>query len=138
MAFPGEMQLERREGGWVYDIPGSFVSRLLIDFRLGIYVARSGARRPIDIAIGSSFALLLAERRTVVVPGITSTVGPMLNIFKQTVNSILIEDSGVLKLTLSGVDGITVEPDAKFEAWELADSSQRFICKPGGGVVIYG
>lgn len=66
-------------------------------------------------------------------------LGPLLALYPDTLTAAIALPDGSLRLELMSGAVLTVPPDPKFEAWEVANPLGLFklICTPGGALGIY-
>lgn len=131
------MELREENDGWHLALQDGFVQIIQIDFRLGLFLAdASGLSK---LYVGSACRLKGPDSEVSLIPEDTPSLAPALPLFNAKVESIDIRKTGQLTVWFDGGRTLEVEPDEKFEAWELGCSiNLQFICSQGGEVAVYG
>jgi hypothetical protein len=71
--------------------------------------------------------------------GESGIAGPVLTLYGETVESCRAAKGGALDIEFAGGTRVHVEPDDRYEAWELAGEAPglRVVCGPGGALSVW-
>lgn len=89
-----------------------------------------------ELRIETSAAIETSSENMMLEPGVPGASAiPVLGFVGSRIDRGEVLESGVLKIFFSSDSGLTVSPDANFEAWELVGPrGMRVVCLPGGGI----
>lgn len=122
---------------WELPLKGEAVSRCGVDeaFELEFGIDR----RSFALRIEGSFSVISLGRRLEVSPEEPESLGPSLALYGQTVESCRATKRGLLDLEFVGGASVHVEPDDRYEAWELGGGTHglRVVCGPRGVLSIW-
>jgi hypothetical protein len=133
----GDMQLTEQTDNWTLVMEAGRLSYIHIDFRLGLDV--TDASSTVIITIERRCVLSSPVRESVLIPSEPTTLGPILQLFNVDVGRIEIQKMGLLKIDLGNSYSLRVDPDEKYEAWQIGcpTSDFLFVCFPGGEVSLF-
>ena len=125
------------------DISGFTVTRCCIDYRFSLDLIR-----PEQVIRGQEHASLIIDGHFEYVAGDTTTrhdpeqhpeeLGPVLKLFRRTVEAASIAADGTLHIQFSDQMSIRVPSLFDYEAWELHhDDGRMLICMPGGNIAVW-
>lgn len=132
------MKLTEESDGWRLTLDQGFVQLIQIDFRLGLFLSD-----------GSDVAKLYVESECLLrTPGGEDRMNPedprslvAILPFAQgaKVAHISIRKTGQLQLEFESGSSLEVNPQQRFEAWQLGSSSigLLMVCAPGGSVALF-
>lgn len=130
-------QLIEYDDYWVVaPLGGKTVTRCFVDHAFGIEYWDRGRETTIRIEGNFVFRVSGAEHR--LSPEQPTALGPALSIIHKAVVSTKVYKGGCLEVNFSDGSGLSVEPDAAYEAWEIVGSgSLRVVCAPEGRLSIW-
>ncbi|MBI3326060.1 MAG: hypothetical protein HYZ81_05085 [Nitrospinae bacterium] len=130
-------QLIEYDDYWVVaPLAGKTVTRCFVDHALGIECWDRERETTIRIEGNFVFRVSGAEHR--LSPEQPTALGPALSIIHKGVVSAWVHKGGCLEVNFSDGSGLSVEPDAEYEAWEIVGSGGlRVVCAPGGTLSIW-
>lgn len=92
-----------------------------------------------SIRISGRFEVEYGGTRFEVVPGQQDNVAAALAVLHATVREARATADGALEVKFEGGIGLSVAPDAAYEAWEVIDDKGgRVISTPGGEIIVIG
>ena len=132
------MELKEDETGWYLALSEGSVQLIQIDFRLGLLFREASSADGARLDIGEPCYLKGPGGRVPLTPGETSTHAPILPFFNAKVIGIAIQETGHLKVEFTGNRFLEIDPNDRYEAWELGCSiGFKLICSPGGSVAVF-
>jgi hypothetical protein len=131
------MQLIEEKDGWSLAMQECRLVYIHIDFRLGLDLADASGMA--SVIIESPCRLRTQEEDSLLIPGEPKSLSPVLGLFNAEVAAISIQRSGHLKIRFGDGLSLTVDPDEKYEAWQIGCPSIGIllVCCPGGDVSIF-
>jgi hypothetical protein len=116
------------------------VSRIYIDFAFGIFFWEPGPG--IEIRIGGRIRLRHGSEKEVIAnPADPASLCPLLSLFGLSVANAYALKDGTLKVEFKENIVLQIDPDDKYEAWELASSEGlnglKLVSLPGGRVAFW-
>lgn len=129
-------ELHRSEGGWRLPIEQRGVSRCVVDhaFALEFHEGEQSA----VVRIEGTFAVVEHGRVHRISPSAPEELGPAVGLFGQVVRSATASALGRLEVAFEDGRMLSVEPDARYEAWEIhGPGGMRVVCAPGGEVSVW-
>jgi hypothetical protein len=129
-------ELQPLNGGWRLPLEQRVVSRCILDyaFVLEFHEAEEKAILRIEgmFLISSNGS---SHKLTAVMP---AGLGPALELFGQTVRLAAASQEGQLKIVFEDGRILSVEPDDRYEAWEMSGPrGMRVVCAPGGRISVW-
>jgi Family of unknown function (DUF6188) len=96
-------------------------------------------KRSFLLRIEGRFSVASPGKSVECAPGDRESLGPALALYGKTVESCRATKSGALDIELASGARVRVEPDERYEAWELAGEAcgLRVVCGPGGALSIW-
>jgi hypothetical protein len=128
--------LQRSGGGWRLPIEQRAVSRCIVDhaFALEFHEGEHSA----VVRIEGSFTVLDQGRVHRLTPTAPKDLGPAVGLFGQVVRSATASAEGKLEIAFEDGRALSVNPDARYEAWEIyGPRGMRAVCTPGGEVSVW-
>jgi len=128
--------LQRSEGGWRLPIEHCRVSRCFVDhaFALEFHEGEQSA----VVRIEGTFAIRDQGRVHRLTPSAPKELGPAVGLFGQVVRSATASTRGELEIAFEDGGVLSVQPDARYEAWEIyGPDGMRAVCTPGGEVSVW-
>jgi hypothetical protein len=128
--------LQKSEGGWRLPIEQRGVSRCIVDhaFALEFHEGEQSA----VVRIEGTFAILDQGRVHRLTPSAPKELGPAVGLFGQVVRSATASARGELEISFEDGRVLSVQPDARYEAWEIyGPGGMRAVCTPGGEVSVW-
>lgn len=128
------MQLQNEDDFWNFTFENCEVQIILIDFRLGLIMSENTDE--LRLEIGSQCHLNQSGVDTLLIPEETTSLAPVLSLFRAKVLEIEIQRTGKLSIRFEEGRSLYIVPDPDYEAWELGCPSidMLFVCLPGGEV----
>lgn len=120
-----------------FDLEGSEVSRLIVDYSVRLTLQRDGAPDA-ELSLSSPFVVRTATGESTVIPESPDTVVGVLGLLRQRIVAFAIADDGTLEVEFDGGTRLLSEPDASFEAWEMSQGPLSAVAVPGDGVSAWG
>lgn len=128
--------VHRVDGGWRLPIEQRCVSRCILDHAF-VLEFHEGQEIAI-VRIEGAFTIHDQGRAFRLNPACPLELGPALALFGKVVHSAMASAGGTLDLVLGEGVNLSVEPDAHYEAWEVAGpGGMRAVCTPGGAVSVW-
>jgi len=122
---------------WELPLRGEAVARCYVDEAFGLEFGIN--RRSFVLRIEGSFSVTSSGKRVEFSPEYRESLGPSLALYGETVESCRAAKSGALDLEFAGGTSVHVEPDDRYEAWELCGEARglRVVCGAGGALSIW-
>lgn len=121
---------------YIIPIEKRWVSRCYFDGRFGLCFYSDGPQT--EIAIATELRLKQSEHQTTGNPEIPGSLAPMLSLFGQRVSKAYAYKNGRLSVEFDTGLHLEVEPNSRFEAWEVsAQDGLKLVATPGGGVAFW-
>jgi hypothetical protein len=113
------------------------VSRCIIDFAFSLQLDLDDVTAV--VRIGCPFTLVDGEVRQLIDPeGSKELLGPALTLFGHVVTSASASEEGALEIHFDDGRALRVEPDPRYEAWELSGPhGLHAVSRAGGGLVTW-
>ena len=129
-------QLVEYRDYWLMPLQGKMITRCLVDSAFGIELWDSDST--ITIRIEGSFTFREQGTDQLLSPEHPTALGPVLATVGKTVTAVRACKNGRLEVHFGDGSGLSVEPDAEYEAWEIVSSGGlRVVCTPGGSVSVW-
>lgn len=130
------MKLLESDRKWVLTANEGRVTRIQIDFRVGIDL--SDEEGILSIKIETPFNILMNGVDNRIEPGECSTLAPILCVFNASIEEIVILKSGELSIIFNNALSLNVVPDDEYEAWQISFPGRfLLVCSPGGNVSVF-
>lgn len=129
-------ELQPCDGGWRLPLEERAVGRCIVDqaFALEFHEADEKA----VVRIEGAFSVLDQGRSHQLTPAAPMELGPAVGLFGQVVRSARASAAGRLEIAFEDGRILSVEPDARYEAWEISGpSGMRAVCTPGGAISVW-
>lgn len=129
-------ELQPSDGGWRLPLEQRAVARCIVDhaFALEFHEADEKA----VVRIEGVFSVLDQRGSHQLTPAAPTELGPAVGLFGQVVRSARASAAGRLEIVFEDGRILSVEPDARYEAWEIAGpSGMHAVCTPGGAVAVW-
>ncbi len=122
---------------WELPLKGEVVARCCVDQAFGLEFGVN--RRSFVLRIEGKFSVASPGKRVECLPENRASLGPSLALYGETVEFCRAAKSGALDIEFAGGIRVHVEPDDRYEAWELAGEARglRVVCGPGGALSIW-
>jgi hypothetical protein len=122
---------------WELPLKGEAVARCCVDEAFGLEFGIN--KRSFVLRIEGMFFVTSSGKRSECSPEHRESLGPSLALYGETVEYCRAAKSGVLDIVFAGGRSLRVEPDERYEAWELGAGAGglRVVCGPGGGLSIW-
>jgi hypothetical protein len=128
--------LQRVSGGWRLPIEARGVSRCSVDHAFALEF-HDGEQSTI-VRIEGEFTVFDHGRTYRLTPSVPMELGPAVALFGQVVCSAWASAEGKLEIVFEDGRTVCVEPDARYEAWEIyGPGGMRAVCTPGGAISIW-
>jgi hypothetical protein len=112
-----KMELKEQGKGWCLAFRDASVHLIQIDFRLSLFLLDPPNEATVIIETPCRLKM----------PGEPLTLAPILPFFNTTVTGVSIRSMGALRMEFSGGPTLEVDPDSRYEAWQLASSTMGFL-----------
>ena len=121
---------------YLIPVDGQVVSRLYIDYALGIQLLENGITT--IVRIEGIFSLTENNQKLIFNTHQRDKLCPAFTIFEKTIKSAIAYKNGRLKIIFNNGTSLNVEPDPNYEAWEISgDDGLIIVCQPGGEITIW-
>jgi hypothetical protein len=121
---------------YVIPLSGRPVSRCYVDFGFGLLFFEDGPKT--EIRIEGKMKLRSKTGEDESQAGDWLTLPPFLGLFGQSVAKAFALKDGTLEIQFVSGSRLVVEPDEKFEPWELAgDDGLKIVSLPGGELALW-
>jgi hypothetical protein len=128
--------LQSSKGGWRLPIDQLGVSRCIVDHAFALEF-HEGAQSAV-VRIEGTFAILDQGRVHRLTPAALKELGPAVGLFGQVVRSATASARGELEIAFEDGRVLSVQPDDRYEAWEIyGPGGMRAVCTPGGEVSVW-
>ena len=129
-------QLQPNDGGWRLPIEQRVVSRCIVDHGFTLEFHADGEKAAVRIE--GAFTVFDRGRSHQLSPAAPTELGPAVGLFGQVVQAARASAAGRLEITFEDGRMLYVEPDARYEAWEISGpSGMRAVCTPGGAISVW-
>lgn len=128
--------IQRDDGGWRLPIEHRDVSRCVVDhaFSLEFY---DGGQSTV-VRVEGNFMVVERGQACRLSPSEPKGLGPAVALFGQVVRSARALATGRLEVAFEDGRVMSVEPDDRYEAWELCGpGGMRAVCSPGGTLSVW-
>lgn len=127
----------RREGdAWRLPIEHRDVSRCVVDHAFALEF-HDGAQRTV-VRVEGGFTIVEPGHAYRLTPSEPRSLGPAMALVGQVVRSALASPNGTLEIAFEDGRLMSVEPDTRYEAWELfGPGGMRVVCAPGGTISVW-
>ena len=129
------MKLTEDINEWCFLFTEGIVQLIQIDFALNLIL--SDGPENVAVRLGMPCRFLEHGNTVTLIPEETSSLCPILSTFNCSVIDITIRKTGHLVLHFADDRLLEVDPDEKYEAWQLTSKNLMLVCKPGGGFTIF-
>jgi hypothetical protein len=130
------MKLHEQQFGWRLKLDDCRITRLQIDYRLGLDL--SDAKETMSLIIETPCILHIGGASHDLVPDDVTSLGPGLRLFNVEVAAVEIKRTGVLTVFLGDRGHLEVPPHEKYESWQLSLLGRFLLVGgPGGAVSIF-
>ena len=136
MAQVRSWNLLRSDGGWRLPIEQRGVTRCLVDhaFTLEFHDGEQSA----IVRIEGTFTVVDHGLVHQLTPTAPRELGPAVDLYGQVVRSATASSQGKLEIVFEDGRRLSVEPDARYEAWEMSGpGGVRAVSTPGGAVSVW-
>ena len=114
--------------GWTLYLAKPDISWIRIDFQTRIQM------NDLEFVIECPFQFTRNEDVLLLDPNERERLGPFLAIYPGLVSEGWVSHSGCLNLAMGDGTSIVVEPDPRYEAWQIVGPNNLLVvCTPGGG-----
>jgi hypothetical protein len=114
---------------------GLRITRCSVDYGVTLLLAGEGPQY--ELRLQTPFTLIEGDRRLLLEPEHTATLGPVVTLFGRNVSSAETLDDGCLSLRLHDAL-LHITPHPEYEAWTLTgDDGLLVVCGPGGAVTTW-
>lgn len=121
---------------WIIPVQGMQVACSFVDRALNIQFRRD--EHEITVRIEGAFSFKTEKEEYKLLPEQPIALGPVFDILNKAIDSAWAYRKGSLYLKFSDGNILLVEPDPKYEAWEIAGTGGlRVVCLPGGELSIW-
>jgi len=129
-------KLQADDGGWQLPIVGCNVGRCIVDYAFALEFHES--EQAVLLRIEGSFLVSNGQYAQRLNPEEPAELGPGLALVHRVVQSARASSEGKIEISFEGGHMIAVEPDLRFEAWEICGpSGMRVVCGPGGRMSVW-
>jgi hypothetical protein len=129
------VELHQTNEGWYLAFTDGRIQLIQIDFRVGLVI--NDDQNEATVFIGVPFLLRDHESDLVLTPEQPTSLAPILPYFNASVGSVVVVSNGQLRMEFRSGSILQVDPNDRYEAWQLGCPNCLLICKPGGGVAIF-
>lgn len=137
VAMVTSMRAIDRGDYWELPLQGEGIARCWVDEAFGLDFGVK--KRSFVLRIAGTFSVTSSGKQAEFSPGERGALGPSLALYGETVESCRAAKTGTLDIEFAGGTSMHVEPDERYEAWELAAEARglRVVCGPGGSLSIW-
>jgi hypothetical protein len=131
------MRFEEHENGWELGFKQGRVAYIHIDFRLALDLTDDSGTA--NVVVESPCRLLHATGETLLTPSEPTSLAPILALFDAAVTAVTIGRSGKLTVCFGDQSCIRVDPDGRYEAWQVGcpPLGLLLVCQAGGEVSVF-
>ena len=130
------MEFQQEQDGWHLVLHDGLVQLIQIDFRLGLFVSDASGKA--QLYVETPCRLRGIDADVLLTPAEPSSLAPVLPLFNARVTRVAIRKTGQLKVEFGDGRTLEVDPDDKYEAWQIACSMGfMLVCSPGGNVSVF-
>ncbi|MDQ3370221.1 MAG: DUF6188 family protein [Myxococcota bacterium] len=128
--------LQRTERGWRLPIEQARVTRCIVDHAVALEFFEG--ELCVVVRVEGDFSILDGARVHRLSSSAPQDLGPAVGLLGQTVRSATTSAQGKLEIAFEDGRMLSVEPDERYEAWELCGpGGTRAVCMPGGEVAVW-
>ena len=128
--------LQRTRDGWRLPIEQRGVSRCIVDHAFALEFHEG--EQSVVVRIEGSFTISHEGRVYRLTPAAPEQLGPAVGLFGRVVRSATASTRGQLVIAFEDGPVLSVEPDARYEAWEMYGADGvRAVCTPGGEIAVW-
>lgn len=126
--------IHKYEDYWEIPLDGRVISRFIIDISfIEIEILENDFE--LTLRVENDFAFENADNTQVISRENPASIGPILILLNHPLKLLHITQHGIVSLLFEEPFKLIVEPQDRFESWELWDKDGfGLLCGPGGGV----
>jgi hypothetical protein len=129
-------ELQPLNGGWRLPLEQQAVSRCILDH--AFILEFHDAEEKVILRIEGTFLICNNGGDHILAAATPAGLGPALELFGQVVRLATASQEGQLKIVFEDGRILSVEPDDRYEAWEMSGPrGMRVVCAPGGRISVW-
>ena len=131
------MQFTEHKDGWELAFERGRLGYIHIDFRLTLDLTDETGTA--SVVVESPCCLSCPSEETLLMPSEPTSLAPILALFDASVTQVTIAKSGILTVFFEDHKFIRVNPDERYEAWQLCCPTLGLllVCASGGDVSVF-